>query len=89
MKLSFSTFLVSAAFPVVAGVGSSKGAFGWASLEVHLPKTLSDLTAATSADGIIYIAGGCGKPSSRILLRFQNAAAVLTSTFHVFPLRRC
>jgi hypothetical protein len=62
MKLFFSAFVFSAAFPEVFGDHDhDHDNFGWGVLDIRLPKKLSDHTAIAGTDGLIYIAGGCGE----------------------------
>jgi hypothetical protein len=59
MKLLFSAFFCSM---LTQAAGRSEK-FGWDILESTLPKALSDHTASLGSDGLVYIAGGCGKCS--------------------------
>lgn len=69
MKLSFANFVLSTTFilastligQAIAHDGEHKFDYEWKTLDVTLPKSLSDHTATVASDGLIYIAGGCGK----------------------------
>jgi hypothetical protein len=52
-----------------AGHGSEN--FGWEIRESTLPKALSDHTASLGSDGLVYIAGGCGKCSHYLFLSIE------------------
>lgn len=48
--------------PLAVAHGDDEHDFEWQVLDVKLSKAISDHSAVTSADGIVYIAGGCDSP---------------------------
>ncbi len=58
MKVSLPVFLLMATLAAVSS--NHVHDFGWAVLDIRMPKKLSDHTASVGSDGLFYIAGGCG-----------------------------
>jgi len=56
--INIMNFLASIVFALTCGFAASQG---WRVSKAQIPKSLSDFSAAIDADGMMYIAGGCGK----------------------------
>ena len=63
--MKFTSLALAAVGAVVAPLANAHAdhdeSFGWGRLAAELPKPLSDHSASLATDGLIYIAGGCGR----------------------------
>ena len=64
MKVSPSVVTVLAALSLASA--HDQKSYGWQVLEERLPKKLSDHSASVGSDGLMYLAGGCGKLNCKI-----------------------
>lgn len=57
----FSAFTVAAMLAISTTAHDDHEDYGWEILDVKMPRAISDHTASIGEDGLVYIAGGCGK----------------------------